>query len=65
MVREAPEAYRLRDHRAFTRFWAAETVSGFGTYVTTLAVQVLVVVTLHAGATGVGLVNAARWLPIN
>lgn len=43
--------------------WTAETVSGFGTYVTTLAVQVLVVVTPDAGAAGVGLVNAARWLP--
>jgi MFS family permease len=38
-------------------------VSGLGTYVTTLAIQVLVVVTLHESATGVGLVSAAQWLP--
>lgn len=54
---------RLRDCPGFLRFWTAATVSGFGTYVTTLAIQVLVVVTLHQGAAGVGLVSAARWLP--
>lgn len=54
---------RLRDRPAFVGFWTAATVSGFGTYITTLAVQVVVVVTPQEGATGVGLVNAARWLP--
>jgi hypothetical protein len=54
---------RLGDCPGFLRFWPAATVSGFGTYVTTLAIQVLVVVTLHQGAAGVGLVSAARWLP--
>jgi MFS family permease len=54
---------RLRDCPGFVRFWTAATVSGFGTYVTTLAIQVLVVVTLNEGAGGVGLVNSARWLP--
>jgi MFS family permease len=49
--------------RGFLRFWTASTVSGFGTYITTLAVQILVVVTLHQQAAGVGLVSAARWLP--
>jgi MFS family permease len=56
-------AERLRDCPGFVRFWTAATVSGFGTYVTALAIQVLVVVTLHQGAAGVGLVSAARWLP--
>ena len=54
---------RLRDRPDFVGFWAAATVSGFGSYVTTLAVQVVVLVTLHEGATGVGLVSSARWLP--
>jgi MFS family permease len=54
---------RLRDCRGFIRFWTASTISGFGTYVTTLAIQVLIVLTLNEGAGGVGLVNAARWLP--
>jgi hypothetical protein len=47
----------------FRRFWVAATVSDFGTAVTTLALQVLVVVTLDGSATEVGLVSAARWLP--
>jgi MFS family permease len=63
MARNGSVGLRLRGHRAFVLFWTAETVSGFGTYVTTLAVQVLVVVTLGASALGVGVVNAARWLP--
>jgi MFS family permease len=54
---------RLRDCPGFLRFWTASSVSGFGTYVTTLAIQVLIVLTLNEGAAGVGLVNAARWLP--
>lgn len=47
----------------FLSFWAAETVSAFGTHITTLALQVLVIVTLSGSATDVGLLNAARWLP--
>jgi MFS family permease len=58
---QAPQ--RLRDCPGYVRFWTAATVSGFGTYVTSLAIQVLVVVTLDEGAGGVGLVNSARWLP--
>ncbi|MEP6479399.1 MAG: MFS transporter [Rhodoglobus sp.] len=50
-------------HPGFLRFWGAETVSGFGTYVTTIALQVLVVVTLRGTATDVGLLNASRWAP--
>lgn len=47
----------------FAKFWTAETVSEFGTYITTLALQVLVVVNLEGSATDVGLLNASRWLP--
>ena len=42
---------------------AASTASDFGTPVTVLAVQILVVVDLQATATEVGLVRAAQWLP--
>jgi MFS family permease len=48
---------------AFRRLWAAAAVSGFGSYVTIVAVQVLVVERLRGSATDVGLVNGARWLP--
>ncbi len=53
----------LRGYPGFGPFWAAATVSSFGSYVTTLAIQVLVVLTLGGGAAEVGLVSAARWLP--
>ncbi len=48
---------------SFRRFWVASTLSGLGSYVTVVAVQVLVVVDLGGSATQVGLVSAARWLP--
>lgn len=54
---------RLRTNPAFRLFWSAATVSDFGSQITTLAVQVLIVTTLAGTATDVGLVNAARWLP--
>ena len=47
----------------FAAFWLAGTVSEFGTYVTTIALQVLVLTTLHGTAVDVGLVNASRWVP--
>ncbi|WP_051385889.1 MFS transporter [Actinokineospora inagensis] len=47
----------------FGRFWLADAISVFGTYVTTVAVQVIAVVTLTASPLEVGVLNAARWLP--
>lgn len=58
---DGPE--RLRRRPDFVRFWSAETVSSFGAWISMWAIPVLVVQTLDAGSTGVGLVNAARWLP--
>ncbi len=55
-----PDVFR---HPDFTRFWVAETVSGFGSYITTMSLQVLVVLTLHGSAGDVGLLNASRWMP--
>ncbi len=56
-------AVQPRDCPGFARLWTASTVSDFGTYITTLASQVLLLDTLHASATDMGLVNAARWVP--
>lgn len=47
----------------FRRFWWADAVSGFGTAITLLALQTLVVVNLHGDALQVGWLNSARWLP--
>jgi MFS family permease len=49
--------------RGFTRFWWGEAVSSFGTYVTLLALQTLVILTLDGSAQEVGWLNSARWLP--
>ncbi|GAB3553330.1 MFS transporter [Arthrobacter tumbae] len=54
---------QLRRNPAFVRFWAASTVSDFGTYLTTVALSVLILVTLDGTALDQGAVNAARWLP--
>ncbi len=45
------------------RYWRADAVSGFGTYVTLFALQTMVVITLHGSAADIGWLNAARWLP--
>ena len=47
----------------FGRFWSGEAISGFGTWVSLLALQTLVVLTLDGGATETGLLSSARWLP--
>ena len=47
----------------FSRFWWGEAVAGFGSAVTVLALQTLVVVTLQGSAVQVGWLNSARWLP--
>ncbi len=54
---------KLRQYPGYVRFWAASTASDFGTYITTIAINVIVVLTLHGGAGSVGLVSACRWLP--
>lgn len=47
----------------FRRFWTGEAISGFGSYVTLIALQTFVVLDLGGGATETGWLNAARWLP--
>jgi MFS family permease len=59
----AEQRLRLRHHSGFRRFWAASTISGLGSYVTTVAVGVLVVVDLGGSPADVGWVGAARWAP--
>lgn len=49
--------------RDFIRFWASDGALSLGAYIRLLAVQVLLVVSLHGSAFDVGLLTAARWLP--
>ncbi|MFD2042813.1 MFS transporter [Ornithinibacillus salinisoli] len=54
---------KLSNQKSYVRFWLASTVSSFGTYITTLALQVLVVVNLQGSTVDVGWINSSRWLP--
>jgi len=54
------EVFRLP---GFLPFWLAGTVSEFGSFITLLALQVLVVQTLHGTSFEVGLLKSATWLP--
>lgn len=47
----------------FLPFWLAGTVSEFGSFITLLALQVLVVQSLHGTSLEVGLLKSATWLP--
>ncbi|WP_018155354.1 MFS transporter [Demetria terragena] len=47
----------------FRWFWAGEAVSGLGSWISFVILQVIVVTTLQAGSVGTGLLSAARWLP--
>lgn len=60
---EGAPAQSLRECGGYGRLWSAAVTSAFGTYITALAIQVLIVDTLDGSGTDVGLVNAARWLP--
>lgn len=53
---------QLGAHPAFTRLWTASSISDVGTFVTTVALQVLVIRTLNGSAFDLGLVNAGRWV---
>ena len=52
----------LREHD-FRLFWIGETTSALGTSATALAMPLVAVSTLHAGAFEVSLLTAATWLP--
>ncbi|WP_144721153.1 MFS transporter [Agrococcus jejuensis] len=59
----AAEDERARLPRSFRWLLAAESASSVGTYVTLLALQTIVVVTLGGDSADTGLLSAARWLP--
>ncbi|WP_029135596.1 MFS transporter [Nakamurella lactea] len=48
---------------AFVRFWIADAVSNLGTFVSGLALQLLLIQTMHANQTELGLIRTAQWLP--
>ncbi|MGN7313525.1 MFS transporter [Alkalicoccobacillus gibsonii] len=54
---------KLSAVKGFGAFWIASTSTYFGTYITTFALQVLIVVNQDGTAMDVGWINASRWLP--
>lgn len=52
--------YRRRD---FLKLWGGQTVSLFGTQVTSVALPLTAVLLLHVDAAQMGLLNAMQWLP--
>lgn len=50
--------------RDFNRLWLGQSISAFGTQVTVLALPLTAVLYLHATATQIGLLGAARELPV-
>ena len=50
-------------NREFLKLWAGETVSLFGSEVTLLALPLAAVLTLHASAAQLGMLNAAKFAP--
>jgi MFS family permease len=48
---------------SFARFWFADAVSNLGTFVSALALQLLLIETLHADQVDLGVVRSAQWLP--
>jgi Na+/melibiose symporter-like transporter len=51
---------RLWSHRDFNRLWLSDTVSQIGNQFTSLALPILAVLTLHAGAFEIGLLMAIQ-----
>src|SRR5580704_4942212 len=49
--------------RNFGLFWAGESISGFGSAITTVAMPLVAVSTLHASTALVALLTGATWLP--
>jgi predicted MFS family arabinose efflux permease len=60
--RRRPAGGLLRT-RNYGLFWAGESVSGFGSAITTVALPLVAVSTLRASTGAVALLTAANWLP--
>ncbi|MEO7751800.1 MAG: MFS transporter [Terracoccus sp.] len=56
-------AARVTGSPDFVRFWLADAVSNLGSFVSMLAVQLLLINTLHADQRAIGFVRSAQWLP--
>jgi MFS family permease len=58
-----PPAVGLFRHRGFRLLWTGETTSSLGSSVSSVALPLVALTTLHAGVLAVSLLSAAAWLP--
>jgi MFS family permease len=59
-----PASFRqLMRHPGFVSLWAADGLSNFGSFVFSLALQLLLIESLHADQLEIGWVRSAQWLP--
>lgn len=54
---------QLLRHPGFVRLWITDGLSNFGTFIFSLALQLLLIHQLHADQLEIGWVRAAQWLP--
>ena len=59
----SPGLARLMRHPGFVPLWAAAGLSTFGTSISALAFQLLMIEVLRANQFEIGLVRSAQWLP--
>jgi len=62
--RQVAEPGSVLANRSFVKLWAGETVSVTGNVITTFALPLVALVTLHASAFQVGVLNAVRYAPM-
>ena len=62
-MRRPPIPPLLRRNRSFRNFWTGQTISLFGDEITLLALPLLAVLQLDAGAVQMGLLTAAALVP--
>lgn len=55
---------RVVSYPAFVRLWLSDTTKWLGLFTSGLALQLLLIETLHADQTDLGIVRAAQWLPM-
>ncbi len=58
-----PRRRPLNRQPEFLKLWAGQSISMAGSEITDLALPLLAIYTLHAGAGAIGLINLSRWLP--
>ncbi|MEO3803167.1 MFS transporter [Nonomuraea sp. B1E8] len=63
MARAQGESFRLRDEPDFARFWTGQSISLIGSEITSMAIPVIAILSLGAGALDQGVLFFCQFLP--